>query len=273
MLTDAKELELREFAKQIRIQTIRQIGIRGFGHIGGCMSIADLLSVLYGDQMKYDPLNPQWEERDWLVCSKGHAGPAVYAALALKGFFPMDWLETLNQPGTNLPSHCDRKKTPGIDMTTGSLGQGLSLACGVAQGYLLNGKRNTVYCIIGDGESQEGQNWEAALFAAQRKLDNLILFVDDNKAQLDGYVREINEVESFSDKFRSFHWDAVDIDGHDFNAIHDAIVRAKSLSGVPSAIILHTVKGKGCTFAERQWCHHVSVSKEDMDEALAALNA
>lgn len=273
MLTEAKELELRELARQIRIQTIRQIGIRGFGHIGGCMSIADLLSVLYGDEMKYDSRNPQWEDRDWLVCSKGHAGPAIYSALALKGFIPMDWMETLNQPGTNLPSHCDRKKTPGIDMTTGSLGQGLSLACGVAQGYLLNGKKNFVYCIIGDGESQEGQNWEAIMFAAQRKLENLILFVDDNKAQLDGYVSEVNEVESFCDKFRSFHWDVVDINGHDHGAIHDAIERAKTISGVPSAIILHTIKGKGCTFAERNWSHHMSVSEEDMKEALAALNA
>ena len=157
MLTQEKERELQNFAREIRIQTIRQIGIRGFGHIGGCMSIADLLSVLYGEDMKYDPQNPSWEGRDWLVCSKGHAGPAIYAALALKGFFPMEWMETLNQPGTNLPSHCDRWKTPGIDMTTGSLGQGLSIAAGIAQAYLLNEKKNTVYCIMGDGESQEGQ--------------------------------------------------------------------------------------------------------------------
>lgn len=273
MLSEGRERELREFARQIRIQTIRQIGIRGFGHIGGCMSIVDLLSVLYGDVMKYDPTNPDWTERDWLVCSKGHAGPAIYAALALKGFIPMDWMQTLNQPGTNLPSHCDRKKTPGIDMTTGSLGQGLSLACGIAQGHMLDEKDNTVYCIIGDGEAQEGQNWEAIMFAAQRRLGNLILFVDDNKAQLDGYVREINEVESFSDKFRSFRWDVVDVDGHDYVAIHDAIERAKTISGIPSAIVLHTVKGKGCTFAERNWCHHMSVSEEDMQEALKALGA
>lgn len=157
MLTQEKERELQNFAREIRIQTIRQIGIRGFGHIGGCMSIADLLSVLYGEDMKYDPQNPSWEGRDWLVCSKGHAGPAIYAALALKGFFPMEWMETLNQPGTNLPSHCDRRKTPGIDMTTGSLGQGLSIAAGIAQAYLLNEKKNTVYCIMGDGESQRAK--------------------------------------------------------------------------------------------------------------------
>ena len=157
MLTQEKERELQNFAREIRIQTIRQIGIRGFGHIGGCMSIADLLSVLYGEDMKYDPQNPSWEGRDWLVCSKGHAGPAIYAALALKGFFPMEWMETLNHPGTNLPSHCDRRKTPGIDMTTGSLGQGLSIAAGIAQAYLLNEKKNTVYCIMGDGESRRAK--------------------------------------------------------------------------------------------------------------------
>ncbi len=273
MLTQAKEVELREFARQIRIHTIRQIGLRGFGHIGGCMSIADLLSVLYGDQLKHDPKDPQWAERDWLVCSKGHAGPAIYAALALRGFFPMEWLETLNQPGTNLPSHCDRKKTPGIDMTTGSLGQGLSIACGVAQAHLLNGKSNTIYCIMGDGESQEGQNWEAVIYAAQQRLGNLILFVDDNQAQIDGYVRQIGQMESYADKFRSFHWDVADVDGHDLSAMHDAILRAKSITGVPSAIVLHTVKGQGCTFALRSWCHHMAVSKEDMEEALRALNA
>ena len=235
MLTQEKERELQNFAREIRIQTIRQIGIRGFGHIGGCMSIADLLSVLYGEDMKYDPQNPSWEGRDWLVCSKGHAGPAIYAALALKGFFPMEWMETLNQPGTNLPSHCDRRKTPGIDMTTGSLGQGLSIAAGIAQAYLLNEKKNTVYCIMGDGESQEGQNWEAILYAAQQKLGNLILFVDDNKAQIDGYVSQINEMESYVDKFKSFHWDAVEINGHDYNAIHEAILNAKAVQDKPSA--------------------------------------
>lgn len=271
MLTQEKERELQNFAREIRIQTIRQIGIRGFGHIGGCMSIADLLSVLYGEDMKYDPQNPSWEGRDWLVCSKGHAGPAIYAALALKGFFPMEWMETLNQPGTNLPSHCDRRKTPGIDMTTGSLGQGLSIAAGIAQAYLLNEKKNTVYCIMGDGESQEGQNWEAILYAAQQKLGNLILFVDDNKAQIDGYVSQINEMESYVDKFKSFHWDAVEINGHDYNAIHEAILNAKAVQDKPSAIILHTIKGKGCTFAERTWCHHISVSKEDMEEALVVI--
>lgn len=169
MLTEKRVEELEKFATDIRIQTIRQMKTRGFGHMGGAMSICDLLSVLYGEQMKYDADNPEWEERDWLICSKGHAGPAVYAALALKGFFPMDWLDTLNQPGTRLPSHCDHSKTPGIDVTTGSLGQGLSVAAGIAFAKKIEQKENTIFCIIGDGESQEGQNWEAVMFAAQQK--------------------------------------------------------------------------------------------------------
>ncbi len=273
MLKQEKVRELQEFARNIRIQTIRQIGLRGFGHVGGCMSIADLLSVLYGGDLKHDPKNPAWEERDWLVCSKGHAGPAIYAALALRGFFPMEWMETLNQPGTSLPSHCDRKKTPGIDMTTGSLGQGLSVAAGIAQGHLLNGKKNTVYCIMGDGESQEGQNWEAVMYAAQQKLGNLILFVDDNKAQIDGYVSQINDMENYGEKFRSFHWDVAEVNGHDYSALHEAITAAKTVSDRPSVIVMHTVKGKGCTFAERMWCHHMPVSQEEMKEALDALQA
>ncbi len=214
MLTEKRVEELEKFATDIRIQTIRQMKTRGFGHMGGAMSICDLLSVLYGEQMKYDADNPEWEERDWLICSKGHAGPAVYAALALKGFFPMDWLDTLNQPGTRLPSHCDHSKTPGIDVTTGSLGQGLSVAAGIAFAKKIEQKENTIFCIIGDGESQEGQNWEAVMFAAQQKLGNLILFVDDNKQQLDNMTSKICNMDSFAEKFRSFHWDVQEVDGH-----------------------------------------------------------
>lgn len=271
-MQEQKKKELEEFAGKIRVETIHQMQVRGFGHIGGAMSIVDALSVLYGKQMTYDPANPQMAERDWLICSKGHAGPAIYAALALKGFFPMDWLDTLNQPGTKLPSHCDRNKTPGIDVTTGSLGQGLSVACGVAMGQKMNGRSNTIYCFIGDGESQEGQNWEAITFAAQNKLDNLILFVDNNRMQLDDMTANIEKMESFLDKFLSFHWDVTEVDGHDCAAIDEAITRAKNVSGKPSAIILDTVKGKGCKFAEEMWNHHVNVSAEQAEEAIEILN-
>lgn len=272
MLSNQETEELKQFAAEIRIQTIRQMAVRGFGHMGGAMSICDLLSVLYGKQMKYDAGNPEWEGRDWLVCSKGHAGPAVYAALALKGFFPMEWLDTLNQPGTRLPSHCDHLKTPGIDVTTGSLGQGLSVAAGVALAKKTDGKENTIYCIIGDGESQEGQNWEALMFAAQQKLDHLILFIDNNRQQLDDRTERICNMDSLKEKLESFHWDTREVCGHDVAAVNEAIQEAKKTEGRPHAIVLDTIKGKGCTFAEnKRKNHHITVTEEQAAEALEAL--
>lgn len=269
-----EELErVKQFAIDIRIQTLRQFSKRGFGHVGGSMSIVDLLSVLYTLDMKYDSQNPRMESRDWLVCSKGHAGPAIYATLALKGFFPMDWLDTLNQPGTSLPSHCDRMKTPGIDVTTGSLGQGLSLAAGVALAQQREDKANMTYCIVGDGECQEGQIWEAALFAAQQRLENLVVFVDQNQEQLDGPVSQVNNMESFAEKFSAFHWNVLEVDGHDYAQLHDAIQVAKAHNGSPTAVIMHTIKGKGCTFAEGKFNHHINVSVEQAEEAIAALEA
>lgn len=265
--------QLQKFAIQIRIETIRQIAARGFGHVGGSMSIADTLAVLYGHAMKVDPQNPKWEERDWFICSKGHAGPAVYATLALKGFFPMEWLPTLNVTGTNLPSHCDRNRTPGVDMTTGSLGQGISMAVGVALGHKLDGKSNTVYCMVGDGECQEGQVWEAILFAAQQKLSNFVLFVDDNHVQLDGETAEVNNLESFDEKLRAFHFRTIRIDGHNVAEIAAAIEEAKTEQEQPSAIILDTVKGKSCTFAEDTFNHHITVSADQAADAIAALEA
>lgn len=272
MLSNQETKELKQFAAEIRIHTIRQMAARGFGHMGGAMSICDLLSVLYGKQMNYDARNPEWEGRDWLICSKGHAGPAVYAALALKGFFPMEWLKTLNQPGTRLPSHCDHLKTPGIDVTTGSLGQGLSVAAGIALAKKIDGKENTVYCIIGDGESQEGQNWEAAMFAAQQGLDNLILFIDNNRQQLDNRTDAICSMESLKEKFESFRWETREVCGHDVEAVNEAIRQAKQNGGKPHAIVLNTIKGKGCTFAENQLKnHHINVTKNQAAEALKAL--
>lgn len=272
MISPEKNKELKEFALKIRMETMKAIGTLGFGHVGGALSIADTIAVLYGGTMKVDPKNLHWEERDWLVCSKGHAGPAIYAALALKGFFPLEELKTLNKPGTHLPSHCDRNLTPGIDMTTGSLGQGSSLAVGVALGHRLDGRENYTYLILGDGELQEGQVWEAVLYAAQAKLDHLITFVDHNKKQLDGFVQSINDVGSIKDKFKSFHWQAQEIDGSDVAAIYEAIEKAKVAKGRPSLIVLETVKGKGWSFAEKAVSnHHMTVSPEQMAEALAEL--
>lgn len=273
MLSKEELKELQQFAKDIRIETIKEMEARGFGHVGGAMSICDLLSVLYGKQMKVDPSKPSWEERDWLICSKGHAGPAIYSALAMKGFFPKEWLKSLNQPGTNLPSHCDHSKTPGIDVTTGSLGQGLSVAAGIALAKKIDKKDNIIYCIIGDGESQEGQNWEAIMFAAQQKLDHLVLLIDNNKQQLDDRTENICYMERFKDKLESFHWDVEEVNGHDIEAISGAIEKVKEFNGRPHAIVLDTQKGKGCIFAENTLKnHHINVSKEDAKTAINALN-
>lgn len=274
MIDKDKIKELKEFALNIRIETVKEIGGLGFGHIGGSMSIIDTLAVLYGEVMKYDPKNPKWEDRDWLVCSKGHAGPAIYATLALKKFFPIEELKMLNKPGTHLPSHCDKNLTTGIDMTTGSLGQGASTALGVALGNKLASRKSKTFLIIGDGESQEGQIWEAALCAAQQKLDNLIAFVDCNKQQLDGYTKDINDMGDMKAKFESFRWFTQEVDGSDVKAIYEAIEKANKVKGIPSAIILNTIKGKGCSFAEENPKNHsMVISKKMMEEALDKLKS
>lgn len=243
----------------------------GFGHVGGSMSLVETLAVLYGGVMNIDPQNPRWEERDWLVCSKGHAGPAVYAALALKDYFPKEELLTLNQGGTNLPSHCDRNKTIGIDMTTGSLGQGISTAIGVALGNRLDGRPNYTYLILGDGELNEGQVWEGVLFANHFELSNLIAFVDHNKQQLDGYTSEVMDLGDIKRKFESFGWHAQGVDGHDTTAIFNAIISAKEEKCKPSVIVLDTIKGKGCTFAEGiKANHHMTFTEEQSEEAIKA---
>ena len=269
-----KRKELKLFSKQIQMKTMETIGSLGVGHVGGSLSVSDLLAVLYGKEMKYDSKNPGWEERDWLVVSKGHAGPAVYSALALKGFFPESELLTLNRPGTRLPSHCDRNLTTGIDMTTGSLGQGASTAAGAACAFKMDGKQNMVYLILGDGESQEGQVWEMALFAAQRKLSNLIAFIDYNKIQLDGYTDDICSLGDLSDKFRAFGWYSQSVDGHDVEAIDEAVLRAKNQQEKPSAIILNTEKGHGWSeIAGRLNGHCPTVSPEQLNKALEEMQA
>jgi transketolase len=263
---------LKKLAIEIRIETLKTIGNLGFGHLGGALSIADTLAVLYGEVMKYDPKNPKWEERDWLVCSKGHGGPAIYSALAINGFFPKEELLTLNTPGTRFPSHCDRNLTTGIDMTTGSLGQGSSLAVGIALGNRLSKKDNYTYLILGDGELQEGQVWEAVMFASQSKLDKLIAFVDYNKKQLDGYTKDINDLGDVKAKFESFGWHGQEVDGSDVAEIIEAVEKAKENKGKPSVIVLHTVKGKGAAFVENEFSnHHMIVTEEQTDEAVKIL--
>ena len=263
-----------QFAKQIRRETLRCMNSQGSGHVGGSLSIADLLSVLYTSHMKADPRKPKMADRDQLVLSKGHAGPALYATLSLKGFFPMDWLNTLNKLGTRLPSHVNLNLTPGVDMTAGSLGQGLSCACGLALAQKAQGFDNYVYVIMGDGELQEGQNWEGAMFAGAHKLNNVIVFVDNNKMQIDGMTSDVLSVEDIEAKFKAFGFVTDRVDGHDHAIINDAIVRAKKDTTVaPHCIVLDTVKGKGVSFYENLGPsnHSTTVTDEQFAKALDEL--
>ena len=265
---------LRHLSADIRIETIKELAEFGLGHIGGSMSIVDILAVLYGSLMKIDPANPQWEDRDWLVLSKGHCGPALYATLGVMGYFPREVLKTLNQPGTTLPSHCDRLKTPGIDMTTGSLGQGISAALGIAIGNRMKGKDSTVFCIIGDGESQEGQVWEAVQCAAHQKLDNFVVLLDDNKKQIDGATVDVCNPFDMEEKFSAFGWTAFRTDGHDVQALHETIMKAKAVEGQPAVVICETVKGLGCLFAERaSFNHYMNIDWNMANEAIAEIES
>lgn len=274
MLDSNLKKELQIFSTQIRIAIMEEFLARGFGHLGGSLSIVELLSVLYGKIMKIDPRNPGWEERDYLVLSKGHAGPALYATLALKGYFDRKLLKTLNQPGTNLPSHPDRNKTIGVDMSTGSLGQGVSQAVGAALSFKLQGKTNKVYAIAGDGECNEGQVWEAALFARQKKLDNLIVFIDNNGKQLDGYTKDICDMGDFSSKFESFGWHSQCVDGNNVEQIYNAIEKTRLIKDKPSVIVLNTIKGKGVKFVEDTVLnHHIYISEEQAIDAINNLKA
>lgn len=260
------------FAAKIRIGIAEEIKARGFGHVGGSLSVADVLAVLYENVMNYDPENPQMPDRDKLVCSKGHAGPAVYATLALKGFFPYEDLATLNRPGTKLPSHCDRNKTPGIDMTTGSLGQGTSLAAGLALGDKLKGRNCRTFLICGDGELNEGQVWEAAMFCAAKKIDNIVWLIDWNKKQLDGTTESIVPSLDIEAKFKAFGFDAVTVNGHDTQAIFEAL-NVKT-EGKPRAVVLDTVKGKGISEVENTAANHsMTINAETGDRWLAELRA
>ena len=243
-------------AKDIRISTIREIAHLGNGHIGGAMSIVEVLTYLYYHEMNIDPSNPKMEGRDRFVCSKGHAGPSVYATLAEKGYFPKDWL-----------------KTPGVDFTTGSLGQGFSAAVGIALGQRLKGEKSYTYTIIGDGESQEGQIWEAAEFASTQKLGNLIAFTDFNRQQLDGFTSEVINMDNIDTRWLGFNWHVQRINGHDYNQIAEAIEKAKAVKCRPSMIILDTIKSKGYAPGEGIKANHsMPISHENEEYAISVLN-
>ena len=274
-MIDAKRIgELTEQAREVRKLTIDAIGYLGVGHIGGAMSVVEVLTILYWEHMRnIDPKDPGRRDRDQLILSKGHAGPALYSVLAAKGYFPMDWLHTLNQGGTRLPSHCDMVRTPGIDMTSGSLGQGISAAIGKLLGNRLDGIDSTVFTIIGDGESNEGQVWESAMCAAHYKLDKLIAFTDYNKMQIDGYTADIMDLDDLNSKWSGFGWYVQRVDGHDFAALDRAICRARDERCRPSMIIMDTIKGKGAFFAEALLTNHnMPFDYETAKEAIARLD-
>lgn len=266
-------MDLNVKCNEIRKLILKTIGTLGVGHIGGSLSIVELLVVLYEKHMNINPKNPHMKGRDRLVVSKGHSGPAVYSVLCSKGFFDQEWLLTLNQPGTNLPSHCDMNKTPGVDMTTGSLGQGFSCAMGIAKASKIKNDGATIYTIIGDGESQEGQIWEAAMFAAHHKLNNVIAFTDYNKLQLDGKINEICNLSPLDEKWRAFGWDVINVkDGHNCLEIDRAINLAKTYNS-PTMIILNTIKGKGLSFVENVGVanHSMQITAEMMEQGFAEL--
>lgn len=272
-MLDSQTLEtLKQKATDIRVSTIHEIAHLGKGHIGGAMSIVEILTYLYYHEMNIDPSNPKMEGRDRFVCSKGHAGPSVYATLADKGFFPKEWLMTLNQGGTNLPSHCDMTKTPGIDFTTGSLGQGASAAAGIALGQKIKGEKSFTYLILGDGESQEGQVWEMAEFASTQKLGNLIAFTDFNKMQLDGYTKDVINMDNIDTRYLGFNWHVQRINGHDFEAIDTAVQNAKAVTDRPSMIICDTVKSYGYAPGIGVVANHsMAVSAEDEQSSIEKL--
>ena len=271
-MTKQEEKELKAFAINIRLGILEAIHSLGSGHIGGSLSIADLLAVLYGREMKYDPKNPKMADRDKLVVSKGHAGPAVYSVLANKGFFPYEQLKTLNKPGTNLPSHCDMNKTPGVDMTTGSLGQGTSTACGMALADKLLGYNSRIFLVVGDGESNEGQVWEALSFAAAKKLSNLVVLLDWNKRQLDGFTEDVFPMGDYVAKFNAFGFNTQIIDGNDVNALADALEATRAGGDKPYAIVLDTVKGCGIPDVVNTAANHsMSVGDAEFEKWTAEL--
>lgn len=255
---------LKQFAASIRIELLKMLKHATYGHIGGSMSMVDLLAVLYQNHLNINPSNPQDPSRDYVVLSKGHAGPGLYATLSLMGYFDASWLNTLNQIGTRLPSHPDRLKTPGIDVTTGSLGQGTSIAAGLGYGIKLRQTQQRVYLIVGDGELNEGQCWEAFQFIAHHKMNRVMVIIDDNKKQLDGYTKDIINPFNLKQKMESFGFCAIDVKGNDLDAIDAGINYLKSINDQAVCMILDTIKGQGVPYFETMLNNHsVRFNEED----------
>ena len=264
--------ELEEKARKLRVSIVKTLHKSQSGHTGGSLSAMDMVTALYFYKMRHDPADPGWEGRDRFVLSKGHAAPAQYVALAEAGYFPVEDLMMLRRLGSHLQGHPDSKSTPGVEVPTGSLGQGLSMAVGMALGLRLDGKENRVYALLGDGELQEGQVWEAAMAGGHYRLDNLCAMVDANALQIDGEVAKVMNVAPIADKFRAFGWNALEIDGHNMAAIIDSLDMAETVKGKPTVIVAHTVKGKGVSFFENKASYHgVPPSDEELPRALECL--
>lgn len=273
-MDNSKKKELAVFATKVRIGIIEGVHSAKAGHPGGSLSICEVLSYLYNEEMRVDPKNPKWQSRDRFVLSKGHGAPALYATLALKGFFPVEDLKTLRKSDSYLQGHPNMNKIPGVDMSTGSLGQGISAAVGMAIGAKLDNADFRVYTILGDGEIEEGEVWEAAMLAGNRQLDNLVAIVDYNGLQIDGTIEEVNSAYPIADKFKAFNWNVIEIDGHNYDEIEEAFNNAKQTKGKPTCIVMKTVKGKGVSYMENSvgW-HGKAPNDEEYEIAMGELNA
>ncbi len=272
VMDNVKEKQLKIFAVKERMHIVDGIFNAKAGHPGGSLSIADVLAYLYNCEMNIDPKDPKMQDRDRLVLSKGHAAPALYATLALKGYFPESEIKDLRKIGKMLQGHPDMKHTPGVDMSTGSLGQGISAAVGMALAAKKFNEDYRVYTILGDGEIEEGQVWEAAMFAGFNKLDNLVAYVDYNKMQIDGTIDEVVSPHPVDKKFEAFGWNVITIDGHDFNQIESAYKAARECKGKPTCIVANSIKGKGVSFMESQvgW-HGKAPNAEEYETAMSEL--
>jgi transketolase len=267
--------ELKSLANDLRIDIIKMIGAAGSGHPGGSLSEVELLAALYFRVMRHDPVNPKWQQRDRFILSKGHGCPALYAVMAAAGYIDPKLLNTLRKLGSPLQGHPDRRFLPILDASTGSLGQGLSIGAGMALAAKLDAQDWHTFVMVGDGETQEGQNWEAAMFAPFHKLSNLTLIVDYNQQQLDDFTKKILDIDPLADKLRAFNWDVIECDGHDFNQVIPALEKARAnTSSKPTAVIAHTVKGKGVSFMEHniKW-HGVAPKPEEVEAAVKELEA
>ena len=272
-MTSQEKKQLQITACKVRMGIVESTHAAKCGHPGGSLSAAELITYLYHKEMNVDPSNPKWEDRDRFVLSKGHCAPALYAALAHRGFFPVEDLVQLRKVGSYLQGHPNMNTVPGVDMSTGSLGQGISTACGMALAGKVQGKDYRVYTLLGDGEIQEGQVWEACMFASHYALDNLVVIVDNNNLQIDGDIRKVMNPHPIDAKLEAFGFDVQCIDGHDFEAIEAALNQAKTVTGKPSAIIMTTVKGKDVSFMENEagW-HGVAPNDAQYEQAMAELN-